>query len=360
MEAAQGATDPSVDVVIVAYGQEPLLGHAVSSVLSDPNVAAVYIWDNGFEGTIPQDAAGRPIHVLGTGTNLGFSEGCDRAANAGSAPFIVFLNSDAVVEPGAIGAIIAPLRQEEIGLTTGLVTLFDQPDQVNAAGNPVHISLLSWAGGFGDDVSDHQTAIEPASVSGAFFAVSRQLWVELGGFWSEHFAYGEDVELSLRCLQSGRKVLLVPEAVARHNYEFSRNSLKLYLLERNRWINIFTLYDGKTLTVWSPILLLFEAGVIASALREKWLGKKLAAISWCIANRKKIAARRRAIRSSLPADHLNFVSKLEAEIHLSDRVEQSIPPWVNRLFGWYARRVAHHLPAYASLEQKKQPALREP
>ena len=69
----------------------------------------------------------------------------------------------------------------------------------------------------------------------------------LGGFCEPMFAYCEDTDLSLRCWQRGWRVVLVPDAVVLHRYEFSRNPQKLFLLERNRLLMVLTVYSGRLL-----------------------------------------------------------------------------------------------------------------
>ncbi|GAB3936741.1 hypothetical protein GCM10027614_13740 [Micromonospora vulcania] len=44
----------------------------------------------------------------------------------------------------------------------------------------------------------------------------------------------------------------MPDAVVRHHYEFSRNTLKLYLVERNRLATLLTTYQTRTLLVLAP------------------------------------------------------------------------------------------------------------
>lgn len=326
-----------VDVVLVAYGEEPWLREAVDSARLDPLVGEVLVWNNGFAGELSEGADGAPVRLLGQGENLGFAAGCNRAAAAGTGSVVVFLNSDARLRPGAVAALAAALEADDLGLAAGRVALADEPEIVNAAGNPVHVSLLSWAGGWGDPMADHQSPTETASVSGALFAVRRDVWQDLGGFWEGHFAYGEDVDLSLRCWQSGRSVRLVPDAVADHHYEFSRNRNKFYLLERNRWINLATLYEGSTLVRMLPILAFVEMGVWTTALRSGWLSEKRRAVAWCLAHRKELRARRRQVSTRRNVHDREVVIRLQFMIDPSARSDEHVPAWVNRIMAWYGR-----------------------
>ena len=93
---------------------------------------------------------------------------------------------------------------------TGLVVMVDDPGMVNAAGNPVHFLGISWAGGYGERVSEHAVPRDVASVSGALFAVRRRVWERLGGLDPAYFLYHEDADLSLRVHLTGLRVVYCP------------------------------------------------------------------------------------------------------------------------------------------------------
>ena len=268
---------------------------------------------------------------IGDGSNLGFIDACNLGAGVAAGDILVFVNPDAVVRPDAMAALAACLDEASIGLATGLVELDDEPGTVNAAGNPVHYSLLSWAGGWGEPTAEHSQAKDVASVSGALFAVRRTDWERLGGFFGPMFAYGEDAELSLRTWLAGQRVRYVPTAVASHHYEFTRNPGKLGLLERNRWISLLTVYEASTLRRLVPGLSLVEAGIWMTALRQGWVADKAAAVVWCWRNREQIRRRRREVQSARVLPDTALLPVLASRITPSVRSGQHVPRVVNGL-----------------------------
>ena len=88
--------------------------------------------------------------------NGGFGAGCAAGAAATTGEVLVFVNSDAVVRPGALRALSATARDPPSGSSGGLVVLADRPDTVNSVGLPVHLSGLSWSDGFGEPASRHR------------------------------------------------------------------------------------------------------------------------------------------------------------------------------------------------------------
>lgn len=330
---------PSVAVVVPAFGSEPMLGRVVAAILGSTGVTVdLAVVDNGFD--CPDVAAWQHdprITWVRPGHNTGFTGGCNRGAAATEGEFIAFVNSDAVVAPGALRTLADTLAMPDTGLATGCVVLDDDPGTINAAGNPVHYSLLSWAGGWGDPVALHRLPTEPASVSGALFAVHRQLWEQLGGFHEELFAYGEDVELSLRVAMAGQTVRYAPDAVARHHYEFHRNPGKFYLLERNRLVNLLTLYEWPTLLALGPGLLAIEFGIVLSSIRQGWWREKLRGYRWVLDHRSDIRARRRRVQDTRQLPDSGVVGGLELSVMPSDRARSQVPPVVNKVIATLGR-----------------------
>ena len=262
-----------VTAVVLAYGEQPYLYEVVDRVLASTGVTAqVVVVDNGCTGPSLDPLRDRPgVTLLEPGTNTGFTGGCNLGAAATDADFLAFINSDALVEPGALAALVAVAARPEVGLASASLRLAATPELLNTDGNPVHVLGLSWAGHLGEPASSYATEKTITSATGAAVAVRREVWDALGGFTEEFFAYCEDADLSLRCWQQGWDVVYVPDAVVLHHYEFGRNPAKFYLLERNRLAMVLSLYQARTLLLLAPVFLAFEVAMMAVA------GRRLAA-----------------------------------------------------------------------------------
>jgi GT2 family glycosyltransferase len=276
------STVPRVSVVVLAYGAEALLVECVHAILDSQGIDVdVVLVDNGCTTSAVDALVGTPgVQIVRPGRNTGFTGGCNLGVGHATAPIVALVNSDAVVGPGALAALADVVTDPTVGLATSSLRLYQQPETMNSAGNPVHYLGLSWAGGLGDPAADHEQQQDVTGASGAAVAVRRETWDRLGGFWEEMFAYHEDVELSLRCWQLGLRVVFVPTAVVRHYYEFSRNSLKFYLAERNRLLVLLTLYERRTLALLMPALLGLELVGLAVSLRQGWWRQKVRGWWW--------------------------------------------------------------------------------
>lgn len=340
-EAAGG----SVAVVVLGFGEEPWLGECLQAVLDDmtPDDECVLV-DNGIgdaaRASIPDDAR---LRVVTPAENLGFAEGCNEGARNTRADVIVFVNSDAVVAPGALAVLSTALSDPKVGLVTASIRLGDRPDTINAAGNPMHYLGFTWAGGMGDPATQHALPHDATCISGATFAIRRSLWEQLGGFDPEYFAYGEDSDLSIRTWQSGHAVRFEPDAVSFHHYEFGRNANKWFLVERGRLINVLTLFEPRTRRLIVPMLVAVEVASLIPAARQGWAPAKIAAWRWLWDNRAYLRTRSARVQASRVVPDAHILSLLSSKVEPPEEFGQHVPAAANAVLDvywrWVRRRV---------------------
>jgi GT2 family glycosyltransferase len=307
---------PRVTVVMLAYGDEPVLGTAVDSVLASTGVDVdLVLVDNGCTSDAVRDLPGDPqLRVVVPTTNLGFAGGVNHGARSAEGEWLALVNSDAEVRPDALAKLVAVASRPDVGIASGSIRLASDPSTMNSAGNPVHVVGLSWAGGLGDPASAHAQEADVASASGAGLVLSRDLWTRLGGFADEYFAYHEDVDLSWRTWQAGLRVVYVPDAVVVHHYEFSRNDLKMFLLEKNRQVFLRTAYGPRLrAATWLPTTALDVAmSVVARA--QGWSAEKRRARTWLRDNAAWVESRRRQVQAARTVPDRDLVHLLTARL----------------------------------------------
>lgn len=291
-------TAPMAGVVVLAWQDEPYLVECVGSILTsvDVNVRLVLV-DNG---CTPEHLAAVPpddrIEILRPGRNTGFAGGCNLGVDALDTEFVALVNSDCVLRPNTLSLLAAEAAQAGVGPVMAGIRLAEPPHLVNSAGNPVHLIGLSWAGGM-DTVETRTEPYDVTGASGACLLMASSVWKTLGGFDEEYFAYLEDTELSLRAWRLGLSARCVPSAVALHHYEFSRNSHKMYLLERNRLMLVSTLWSSRALLTLAPLLLVMEVLLAGYAVASGWGRGKFRGWAWLWRHRVHIAARRAAVQA---------------------------------------------------------------
>jgi GT2 family glycosyltransferase len=286
----------STAVVVVGFGDEPVLEACLRSVTAQlgPGDEVVLV-DHGVTA-VPEVA---DVRTVRPDRNGGFGAGCAAGVLATTAEVLVFVNSDAVLRPGALAALAARAADPSVGLVGGLVLLTEGREVVNSAGLPVHLSGLSWCDGYGEPVARHLSPRRLTSVAGALFACRREVWERLGGMDEAYFMYHEDTDLSLRAHLAGLEVAYCPEAVAEHTYEFSRNARKMFFLERNRFLTVLGDYPAHLLVRVLPVLLLLEPLYLVIALRDGWAAEKVRAWGWLLRHAGVVVRRRRRVQATV-------------------------------------------------------------
>jgi GT2 family glycosyltransferase len=206
----------------------------VRCLASLPEDALVVVPDNGStDGSAERVRREFPrAVVVDNGANLGFSGGNNagiRAALEAGAEWIVLLNNDATLEPGALDAFRdAARRHPDAGVLAGKLLFPD--GRVQWAGQRVAL-LTGYSGrpaGYGKPdgpAFDRERPVDRAV--GALMAVSREAIERAGVLDEDLFAYVEDVDWSLRIRDAGLECILVPGARAIHELSASTGGARV-------------------------------------------------------------------------------------------------------------------------------------
>jgi GT2 family glycosyltransferase len=329
--------------IVLAHGAEPTLEGCIAALVAD-GVEDIVVVDNDAAPGPVAAVGGMPgVRVLSAGRNLGYAGGCNYAARHATGDVLVFVNSDALVQPGAVAALVRRVAEHGVGLASASVRLAEEPELLNTAGNPVHYLMFSWVGSLGELATDHAELTEVASITGVTFAVRREVWDALGGFDADYVAYCEDVYLSLRAWQAGYRVVHEPEAVVLHHYDFSRNSAKFYLLERNRLMNLMLLPERRTRRFLALPALVVEGGVLLVAVRDGWARDKVDGWRWLVTHRRSLADRRREIQQARQVSDRELARLLRGPLDPPAGLGPGVPAPVSRAlaryWGWAEQRL---------------------
>jgi GT2 family glycosyltransferase len=240
------------------------------------------------------------VKLLHSDYNLGFAGGNNSGAQLADGRYLVFLNPDTLVEPGWLQALLGALENDpSAGLATSQIVLMQDPQQINTCGNEVHLSGLTLCRAAG---SRRDTAGQPSevgAVSGAAFAIRRDLFERLGGFDPDFFLYMEDTDLSWRARLAGYRCLYVPASVVRHDYRLTFGPHKTFYQERNRYLMLLKNLHWGTLLLLAPSLLLAELvtwGYLLTRQRDQW-ADKLRAYAWIARHWRAVMAKRHATQA---------------------------------------------------------------
>ena len=327
-------------VVLVTYDSADGLPEVLDALAEQrlPGDEVVVV-DNGSRDDSAAIARAHPAvdRVLEPGANLGFASGCNHGAAATTAPILLFLNPDAVPQPGCLDALRA--APADWAAWQGVVLMGDGR-HVNSAGNEVHFLGFSWAGRPGEPVQGLPAEPwEAPALSGACLAVRREAWGT--GFPDHFFMYFEDLDLSLRLRLAGRRTGVVPAARVVHDYAFDKGAGKRRLLERNRWMCLLRCWPPRLLLASLPLLLALEPLLLLIALREGWAGAKARAIADVVAGLPRALRERREVQAAAVLDPGDFAALLRSDLGSPYFGPIGASPAVTRMLGaaWRAVRV---------------------
>lgn len=343
------ATRPRASIVIVNYnGREDLARCLRSLAQAGHDDDEIIVVDNGSsDGSAAMVEAQFPqARLLRSARNLGFGEGNNLGAAHAAGHCLAFLNPDTEVTPGWLDALLAALDEtREAGLATPKILLREDPQHINTCGNDLHLTGLALCRGLGqarDELADRAAV---GAISGAAFAMRRELFYRLGGFDGSFFLYMEDTDLSWRARLAGYTCLYVPDAVVYHRYSLRFGPDKTYYQERNRYLMLLKGLRWSTLLLLLPALLLAEVvtwGYILLGDRPHWRNK-LRAYGYVLRHWPAIMAQRRSVqvgRRTADRELLRQTTHRLAYEQTGESLAATLAHWVFDPLFWLFRQIA--------------------
>lgn len=247
-------------IILVAYNSRADLGPCLDAIFrqTQPDDEVIVVDNGSTDGSADFVQRQFPHARLIRCTNTGYAGGNNVGARAAQGKYLVLLNPDTIAQPGALDALLAPLATPDVAMTTACLVFMDRPTIVNACGNTMHYTGLTYCRGAGRAIGDFRAAAEVDAVSGAAFAVRREVFVQLGGFDEQFFMYVEDTDLSWRARLAGYRILYIPGAIVRHAYRPAYTPRKAFYLDRNRHAMLLKHMSRAMYTRMLPGLLLSE------------------------------------------------------------------------------------------------------
>jgi GT2 family glycosyltransferase len=324
---------PTLSVLIVAYESRDDLQRTLPALLPELGAGDELIVVDNKPGDGSAEAARElapRARIVTMGSNTGFAGGADAGAEVAGGDLLVVLNPDAAPQPGFGEAIRRPWLEDR-GWSAWQALVADGEGRcVNSAGNPLHFTAITWAGGHGLPLDQAPPAGEVSVASGACLAIPLTEWRRVGGFPAEFFMYHEDVDLSVRLRAAGGIVGIEPAAVVAHDYEFGANPQKWFWLERNRLAFLVRTYPGALLALLAPALLATELALLPVAAAGGWGREKLRANLAFLRWLPRLLRERRAVQRQRTIGAAEFAAMLTPDLD-SELISPLVRTWPARL-----------------------------
>jgi GT2 family glycosyltransferase len=289
------ADAPKTAVVIPSWNSLALLPRCLDSLEQQQLELEILVVDNGSDDGTLDYLQREGVPLMSLPQNVGFARAVNLGAAQVQAPFILALNADTVLEPGAVQALVEALEAEqalggvqprilqltEEGMDSATARLYSAGQALTRDGRAIEL-------GAGEAQSPRYLAAgEIFGVCGAACLLRRELFDQLGGYDERYFSFYEDVDLNLRGQIAGWRFSYVPEAVVWHvgNAAWMAQAPRptawnARLVARNR---LATQLKFLPASAW-PRVAVVELGALARAASERrffaTLRGKLEALGW--------------------------------------------------------------------------------
>lgn len=265
-----------VSAVIVNYNQREHTVRCVASALValaavDGRTEVVVVDNASADGTAAAIRERFPeVAVVENVRNAGFAGGAAEGMRRTTGRWILMLNNDATVDPGAVRAMLAAGEADPVvGSVAAKIVFADGSDRINSAGFEVDrlgVAVERALGQPAGTVDGEPQAVFGASAGGAL--LRRTMVEETGGFDESFFLFLEDVDLAWRARLRGWRCVLVPQAVVHHHHSVSAghgSDLKYFHVGRNRVRLLARNAPTRHLLRYGPAIVAYDLAYVAFA-----------------------------------------------------------------------------------------------
>lgn len=223
---------PKLSIIILSYNTRDITLKCLDSVFKSINTnnIEVIVIDNGSQDGSKEILQGKSnLKIILNEKNLGYSKGNNQGIKAAQGEYILFLNSDVIIDQIDFNQLINYFDYHpKVGVLTVKVLLPNgKIDLASHRGFPTiwnsicyfaglenffkYIPLLNkFFGGYHLNDRLINSIHEIDSPSGAFYFTRKSLLNKLKGFDEHFFMYGEDLDLSYRLKKLGYSIIYYP------------------------------------------------------------------------------------------------------------------------------------------------------
>jgi GT2 family glycosyltransferase len=260
---------PSVSVIVLSFNSLQHMEDCFTSLgqLDYPadRVELVLADNASGDGTVAYVRAHFPgVRILEFEENYGFCGGNNRAAALSQSEFVAFLNPDMRVEPHWLSGLVEALGDESEVVCSASKVLAWDGKALDFAGLLISFLGFGRADGYQEpDLTAYDGLRYILGPIGGAMLINRQVFLDVGGFDEDFFAYFDDIDLGWRLWILGYKVVFAPQSICYHIHYGSwskQPQVKVhYLYERNALYTIIKNYEEQYLERVLPVALLLQA-----------------------------------------------------------------------------------------------------
>ncbi|MBV9012376.1 MAG: glycosyltransferase [Pseudonocardiales bacterium] len=248
------STSPLLSIVVPVHGKWSYTRACLASIAQHgPTVPfeVLVVDDASPDNTAELVAASPGVRLVATEHNVGFLRACNLGASHAGGAYLMFLNNDTEVRPGALDALVeAADSDEKIGLVGAMLVYPD--GRLQESGGIIWGDGSGWNYGRDRDAQapEFQVRRDVDYCSAAAVLVRREVFEHLGGFDQRYApAYYEDTDLAFAIRASGYRTIVEPRAVVVHHEGVSHGTDLTMSVKRYQETN-----RAQFVAKWAPAL----------------------------------------------------------------------------------------------------------
>lgn len=310
-QATPGGAVPGVVAAVVVAPSSPDLVDVLTSLANQdyPSIQVVLLVTSTDDGVV---AAHRELahtlipsaHVRGVG-DVGFARAANQVLRLveGDGGLFLLLHDDVALAPDAVRLLVEEMFRSNAGILGPKLVRWEAPGILSSVGFDVDRfgELDDGLEPLELDQEQHDATGDKFALSSACLVVRADLFRRLGGFDIDHPYHGEALDLCWRAHVAGARVVVVPDAVARHRQAMFHREPTLMSesdAERQRLATVVSATGAiRLVTVIPGLVILGLATALVAMLRGRPRAAiaRIVAIASLVTGLPRIVARRRRI-----------------------------------------------------------------
>ena len=241
-------------IIIVNWNTRDLLEQCLTSVLScagaTPSFEIIVVDNASADDSAAMVRERFPfVRLVANKVNVGFARGNNQAIPMCTGRYLLLLNPDTLVLPGALEALVRFMDENPSAGAAGARLLnpdgtlqtccYRAPSLTRELWRLLHLDAIHPYGIYNMADWDVQTSREVDVVQGAALIIRHEIVNQMGLFDEDYFIYSEEVDLCHRLHRRGWRVCWVPESQVVHYGGQSTRQVAAAMFLR--------LYQGKVL-----------------------------------------------------------------------------------------------------------------
>lgn len=158
---------------------------------------------------------GKVRYVRKSTPRIGYGRNANFGARHSTGKYLLLINDDVFLDPGAVENMLAEIRKPGVGLVANLLRYPD--GTIYHAGKSRSPNVRGW-GHIDHRQRDHSIKgpLDMENVCMACSLVTREAFYRIGGFDEEYFLFAEDDDFCLRLRKEGYRIIFTPHSTGVH------------------------------------------------------------------------------------------------------------------------------------------------